>query len=168
MPRVLRLAGVPAALLAAGLLVAARGTPAPSGAGARVRPAPAARAAAAKPRPRTDTVRVTFICKDFPQGSGVSPDPVRIAPRDTVAWVLDPRSDVTSFSIEAKDNADWPYADGPRHAGRRDRAAKARRMKPTVQPDSARRYRYNVTATCGGRQRVIDPDLIIRLAAAEE
>jgi hypothetical protein len=164
MSRALSLAGVPAALLAAGLLAAARGTPAPRAARA-AGPARARPAAEAPPRPRTDTVRVTFVCKDFPDSSRVSPDPIRIAPRDTVAWVLDPRSDVTSFAVEAKDTADWPYADGPRHAGRRDRPAKARRMKPTVRPDSTRRYRYNVTATCGGTRRVIDPDMIIRLRA---
>jgi hypothetical protein len=167
MPRVLSLAGVPVALLAAAVFVAARGAPTRGDAPVAGRPTPARGAAEVQRRPRTDTVRVTFICRNFPDSSGVSPDPIRLIPRDSVAWVLDARSDVTSFSIEAKDTTDWPYADGPRHGGRRGRPAQARRMKSTVRPDSTKRYGYNVTATCGGTRRVIDPDMIIRLRAAE-
>ena len=109
-------------------------------------------------------VAVDIRCLD---GNGVSfsitPWAAKLAPGDTIAWVLNQDAGVSEITITSKQTG-WPFTAAPPYKGNAATAAKAKGMKSSVKAGD--KYSYNVTAGCvradGTTSKIIvDPDIII-------
>ena len=100
-------------------------------------------------------------------GNGVSfsitPWAAKLAPGDTIAWVLNEDAGVPDITITSKQPG-WPFTAGPPYKGNATLPAKAKGMKSSVKAGD--KYSYNITAGCiradGTTSKIIvDPDIII-------
>lgn len=118
--------------------------------------------AASHPARAAQTVRVTIVFQCEGTRS-VSPWIARLAPGDSIEWVLDPSSDITEFEIRKKRALQgWPFASAHPARGRPGAPAFGREMRR----GASGRYAYDIVTRCPGpggsmRPAVIDPDIII-------
>ena len=116
----------------------------------------------------TDTVPVTIFITCYPDSvvARIRPSVIQVTAPALVAWVLDPASTVSEFSIDKKKNSNkkWPYGGTLPYKGTKDEAAKGDRIYH--EPPGTYKYGYSITALCTPadgpiKEITIDPDIII-------
>ncbi len=77
---------------------------------------------------------------------------------DTARFSLLGASDVTEVQVRPKAGVAWPFVDAPPSFGR-GRDASTGAIVADIEPAT---YGYDLVVTCGGAERVIDPNMDIR------
>jgi len=75
---------------------------------------------------------------------------------DTAMFSLLGGSDVTTVTVEPKEDVAWPFVDAPPTFGSR-----GNRGTGVISPDASGPYGYNFLVTCGSTDRTIDPKMDI-------